>query len=49
VEMEFIKQLVFFLLIPAVTYGQTVDIDSNRIIYKVTVKVDSVNKERLFA
>jgi len=49
VEMEFIKQLVFFLLIPAVTYGQTVHVDSNRIIYKVTVKVDSVNKERLFA
>ena len=47
--MEFIKQLVFFLLIPAVTYGQTVHVDSNRIIYKVTVKVDSVNKERLFA
>jgi len=47
--MEFIKQLVFFLLIPAVTFGQTVHVDSNRIVYKVTVKLDSVNKERLFA
>src|SRR6266487_3344213 len=48
-KMEFIKQVVFFLLIPAVTFGQTVHVDSNRIVYNVTVKVDSVNKERLFA
>ena len=47
--MEFIKQLVFFLLIPAVTYGQTVHVDSNRIVYKGTIKLDSVNKEELFA
>src|SRR5437773_9515005 len=48
-KMEFIKQIVFFLLIPAVTFGQTVHIDSNRIVYKGTVKLDSVNKEELFA
>src|SRR6266487_2499844 len=48
-KMEFIKQVVFFLLIPAITFGQTVHVDSNRIVYKVTVKLDSVNKERLFA
>jgi hypothetical protein len=47
--MEFIKQVVFFLLIPAVTFGQTVHVDSNRIVYKGTVKLDSVNKEELFA
>jgi hypothetical protein len=47
--MEFIKQIVFFLLIPAVTFGQTVHVDSNRIVYKGTVKLDSVNKEELFA
>ncbi|HKB42759.1 MAG TPA: DUF4468 domain-containing protein [Chitinophagaceae bacterium] len=44
-----IKQVVFFLLIPMVTHGQTVHIDSNKIVYKGTVKLDSVNKERLFA
>ena len=48
-KMELIKQIVFFLLIPAVTFGQTVHIDSNRIVYKETVKLDSVNKEELFA
>ena len=47
--MEFIKQAVFFLLIPAVTFGQTVHIDSNRIVYKGTVKLDAVNKGELFA
>jgi len=46
--MEFIKQIVFFLLIPAVSFGQTVHIDSNRIVYKGTVKLDSVDKEELF-
>jgi hypothetical protein len=48
-KMEFIKQAVFLLLIPAVTFGQTVHIDSNRIVYKGTVKLASVNKEELFA
>ncbi len=37
------------MLIPAVTFGQTVHIDSNRIVYKETVRLDSVNKEELFA
>ncbi len=48
-KMGGIKQVVFFLLIPMVTHGQTVHIDSNKIVYKGTVKLDSVNKERLFA
>ena len=47
--MEFIKQVVFFLLIPAVTFGQTIHIDSNRIVYKGTVKLDAVNKDELYA
>jgi pyruvate kinase len=47
--MEFIKWAIFFLLIPAVTFGQTIHVDSNRIVYKGTVKLDSVNKEELFA
>ena len=47
--MEFIKQIIFFLLIPTVTFGQTVHLDSNRILYKGTVKLDTINKERLFA
>ena len=47
--MKFIQQVLFFLLIPSVTFGQTVHIDSNRIVYKETVKLDSVNKEELFA
>jgi hypothetical protein len=47
--MDFIKQIVFFLLIPAVAFGQTVHIDSNRIVYKGTVKLDSADKEELFA
>src|SRR6266498_2001034 len=48
-EMEFIKWAIFFLLIPAVAFGQTVHVDSNRIVYKGTVKLDSVRKEGLFA
>src|SRR5258705_1005875 len=48
-EMKFIKRVLCFLLIPAVTFGQTVHVDSNRIVYKETVKLDSVNKEELCA
>lgn len=47
--MEFVKQIIFFLLIPMVTYGQTVHVDSNRIVYKGTVKLDSVNKDELYS
>src|SRR5438552_4169418 len=47
--MKFIKRVILFLLIPAVTSGQTIHIDSNRILYKGTVKLDAVNKEELFA
>ena len=47
--MKYIIQVIFFLGIPALTFGQTIHIDSNRIVYKGTVKLDSVNKEELFA
>jgi hypothetical protein len=47
--MKFIKQVILFLLVPAVTSGQTIHIDSNKIVYKGTVKLDAVNKEELFA
>jgi hypothetical protein len=47
--MNFIKQIIFLLLIPAVTFGQTAHVDENRIVYKGTVKLDSLNKEELFA
>ncbi|HMK26349.1 MAG TPA: DUF4468 domain-containing protein [Chitinophagaceae bacterium] len=46
--MKFIKRVILFLLIPAGTSGQTIHIDSNRILYKGTVKLDAVNKEELF-
>jgi hypothetical protein len=45
--MKFVRQIISLLLIPAVTFGQTVHVDSNRIVYKGTVKFDSVNKEAL--
>ena len=48
-EMEFIKQIVFLLLIPVVTQGQTVHVDSNRIVYKGIVKSGPINKDELYA
>ena len=36
-------------MIPTVTFGQTIHIDSNRIVYKGTVKLDAVNKDELYA
>ena len=47
--MGSIKYIIFVLLMPMMTSGQTVHIDSDRIVYKGMVKLDSVNKERLFA
>ncbi|HKC34972.1 MAG TPA: DUF4468 domain-containing protein [Chitinophagaceae bacterium] len=47
--MKFIKQIIFLLLIPTVTFGQTIHIDSNRIVYKGAVKLDAVNKDELYA
>ena len=40
--------MIFLLLLPAITNGQTVHVDSNRIVYKETVKLDKINKEELF-
>jgi hypothetical protein len=48
-KMEFIKRIVFLLLIPVFAYGQTAHIDSNRVAYKGMVKVNNVNKEELYA
>jgi len=47
--MELIKHAFFLLLIPMITSGQTVHIDSGRIVYKGTIKLDSVNKDELYA
>src|SRR5258705_1941980 len=47
-KMEFIKRIAFLLLIPVITHGQTAHVDSNRIVYKGTVKPGNVNKEELF-
>lgn len=47
--MGFIIRIIFLLLIPVVTYGQTVHVDGDRIVYKGTVKLDSINKEELYA
>ncbi len=47
--MEFLKQIVFLLLIPLVTQGQTVHVDSNKIVYKGTVKPGPINKDELYA
>ena len=47
--MNFIKQAIFFLLIPLAGLGQTAHVDSNRIVYKGIVRVESVNKEELFS
>ena len=40
--------MLFLLLIPAITNGQTAHVDSNRVAYKGTVKLDKINKEELF-
>jgi pyruvate kinase len=47
--MEFIKHVFILLLVPMITSGQTVHIDSGRIVYKGTIKLDSVNKDELYA
>jgi hypothetical protein len=43
--MKLITRIVFLLLIPVVTKGQTVHIDEDRIVYKGTIKLEQVNKE----
>src|ERR1051326_3559807 len=47
--MGSIKYIIFVLLMPVMTSGQTVHVDSDRIVYKGTVKLDDVNKDELFA
>jgi hypothetical protein len=46
--MTFIKHLLYLLLLPTVTYGQTVHIDEDRIVYKGAVNVGQINKEELY-
>src|SRR5438034_2589033 len=47
--MKFIKRIVFLLLIPAITNGQTAHVDEDRIVYKGTVKIEKVNKEDMYS
>jgi len=47
-KMTFIKHLLYLLLLPTVTYGQTVHIDDNRIVYKGAVSVGQINKDELY-
>ena len=46
--MKLIKRIVFLLLIPVATSGQTVHVEEDRIVYKGTVKLEQVNKEDLY-
>src|SRR5437762_3408470 len=47
--MRYLTHIVFLFLLPATTYSQTAHVDSNRIVYKGTVKVDRVNRDELYA
>src|SRR5436190_1333176 len=44
-----IKYIIFVLVMPMMTSGQTVHVDSDRIVYKGTVRLDDVNKDELLA
>jgi vacuolar-type H+-ATPase subunit E/Vma4 len=46
--MGYIKYIAFLLLVPVVTYGQTIHIDSNRIVYSGNVKLNHINKDELY-
>lgn len=46
--MTFIKNLFYLLLWPSVTYGQTVHIDEDRIVYKGAVNVGGIHREGLY-
>jgi len=47
--MGFIKNICFLLLTPVITIGQTVHIDSDKVVYKGKVKLDCEDKNELFA
>jgi len=46
--MRFINYIIFLLLLPVITKGQTVHVDSNRVAYKGTVKPNNIQKEELY-
>jgi hypothetical protein len=46
--MSYIKHILFLLLIPVITNGQTAHVDSNRVVYKGTIKLDKISKEELY-
>jgi hypothetical protein len=46
--MKLINRIIFLLLIPVVTNGQTVHVDEDRIVYKGTIKLEQVNKEDIY-
>ena len=48
-KMKLINPIIFLLLIPVITSGQTVHVDEGRIVYKGTVKLDQVNKEDMYS
>lgn len=45
--MELVKKLCLFLLLPVFTYGQTVHVDSGRIVYKGILIIDHVDQNEL--
>jgi hypothetical protein len=47
--MKFINRIVFLLLIPVVTNGQTVHVDEDRIVYKGIIMLEQVNKEDMYS
>ena len=47
--MKLIRRIIFLLLIPVITNGQTAHVDEDRIVYKGTVKLEQVNKEDMYA
>ena len=47
-KMRFINHIILFLLVPGSIFCQTVNVDSNRIVYKGTVMLDKINKQELY-
>ena len=46
--MRYFKYILFLLLVPAVTGGQTAHVEEEKIVYKGTVKLDALDKEKMF-
>ena len=48
-SMRFIPYILFLSLTPLFSLGQTVHLDSNRIVYKGTVNIDHISKDEIYA